>query len=419
MADGRRRDLDGTFIGDAARVRDDHCLVRLDVGDEVHELMPAVEADADRLSALLTDAGPQREQRAIDWACRDCEYTAPGPAGRSGFQECWGALGDRRPEIFDLFSLGTVKADGERLADRLIAQGRTRLADVDPALLVRTDGTPGPTNQRQLIQLHYTPRGEAWVSPDLRAVLDRWTYPLHFIDFETSALAVPYHAGMAPYEQVAFQWSCHTIAEPGATPVHHEWLNRTEAYPNEDFASTLRETIGDTGTPFMWATHERTVLRKIGEQLRRYGRGSDDLVGWCERMGDKDQGHLIDLNAVCRQHFFHPAMGGRTSIKKVLDALWSHDAVMRDRFTAWTGLAAPDGDPYAALPPVVFGDEALVVADGTGAMTAYQEMLYGATRHDEARNAAWADLLKAYCKLDTMAMVLIWDHWRRRVDARA
>ena len=28
--------------------------------------------------------------------------------------------------------------------------------------------------------------------------------------------ALPYHAGMRPYGLVAFQWSCHTVAAPGA-----------------------------------------------------------------------------------------------------------------------------------------------------------------------------------------------------------
>ncbi|MCU0622245.1 MAG: hypothetical protein MUF53_00105, partial [Gemmatimonadaceae bacterium] len=93
------------------------------------------------------------------------------------------------------------------------------------------------------------------------------------------------------------------------------------------------------------------------------------------------------------------------------------DPVLHERFTAWTDLPAPTADPYGALAPVVLGDTTLEVADGTGAVTAYQEMLYGATRHDPERCALWAGLLKAYCRLDTLAMVLVWDHWMR-VTAR-
>ena len=59
------------------------------------------------------------------------------------------------------------------------------------------------------------------------------------------------------------------------------------------------------------------------------------------------------------------------------------------------------------------GARALNVADGTGAMQAYTAMLYGAERGDPVIRAAWEALLLRYCKLDTLAMVLIWDHWLR------
>ena len=41
--------------------------------------------------------------------------------------------------------------------------------------------------------------------------------------------------------------------------------------------------------------------------------------------------------------------------------------------------------------------------------------MFGAERHDAAVQAAWRQLLLEYCKLDTLAMVLIWEHWRRTV----
>jgi len=42
-----------------------------------------------------------------------------------------------------------------------------------------------------------------------------WTYPLHLIDFETAAVAIPFHAGRRPYEQVAFQFSHHVMEADG------------------------------------------------------------------------------------------------------------------------------------------------------------------------------------------------------------
>lgn len=414
-----RRSLEVVFTGDVEAVRTDDFLTLLDADEEVHELLPSITEEADRFAELLPDEGPVRVQRPIDWSCTQCEFAASDRDPRHGFAECWGPLAEPRPEIFDLYAFGTVKVDGERLADRLITEGRVRLADVDPTWLVKKDGTVGTNNQRQLVQLEHARTQRAWRHHALGPTIRGWAYPLHFIDFETSALAVPYHAGMAPYETVAFQWSCHTIPEPGAPPQHREWLNLEDAYPNLDFVRSLREHIGEEGTPLMWSPHERTVLRKIGEQLGRYGHADEGLMAWCATMGDKASGRLVDMHALCRDTFFHPAMGGRTSIKRVLDALWRSDPVLHDRFTAWTGREAPPDDPYAALAPVVLDGTVLQVADGTGAVTAYQEMLYGASKDDAVRRRAWEGLLRAYCALDTLAMVLVWDHWRRTTDGDA
>jgi hypothetical protein len=55
------------------------------------------------------------------------------------------------------------------------------------------------------------------------------------------------------------------------------------------------------------------------------------------------------------------------------------------------------------------------VHEGTGAMRAYQEMMYGADKNDPEKKKMWAGLLQRYCKLDTLSMVLILEHWRRCV----
>ena len=118
-----------------------------------------------------------------------------------------------------------------------------------------------------------------------------------------------------------------------------------------------------------------------------------------------------------RTQYYNPGMRGRTSIKIVLDALWKSDPAMREQFTAWSGLAAGlADDPYRSLPPVEINGVWQDVHEGTGAMLAYQEMMYGADKHDAVVKDQWASLLKQYCKLDTLSMVLIFEHWRRLTD---
>ena len=89
---------------------------------------------------------------------------------------------------------------------------------------------------------------QEWIGDALGRAVAGARFPLHFIDFEAARIAVPHHKGMRPYGQVAFQWSCHTLAAPGEQLMHREHLNLDPVWPNEQFARTLRDAIGDEGT---------------------------------------------------------------------------------------------------------------------------------------------------------------------------
>ena len=47
------------------------------------------------------------------------------------------------------------------------------------------------------------------------------------------------------------------------------------------------------------------------------------------------------------------------------------------------------------------------------AARAYQEMLYGVSRHNEVLKEQWRRLLLQYCELDTAARVMVWLHWTK------
>ncbi len=75
-------------------------------------------------------------------------------------------------------------------------------------------------------------------------------------------------------------------------------------------------------------------------------------------------------------------------------------------------------NPYDTLPALPFGnpdeeETEEVVTEGAGAMRAYQEMLYGVSRHNEVLKEQWRRLLLQYCELDTAAMVMVWAHWTK------
>jgi hypothetical protein len=276
---------------------------------------------------------------------------------------------------------------------------------------IDANAKPGGVGTRQRRQIEYTRRADVYVSKDLRGHVNVLTGPMYFIDFETSRLALPYHAGMRPYGLVTFQWSCHAVASPGETPTHAEWLNDRDVWPNQSFAESLRRAIGDDGPVLVWSPFEGSTMDEIIRDLARFGRDEPELVDWIR---DVIEHRIVDLHEWARCDYYHPGMRGRTSIKVVLDALWKSDVMLRHQFEKWTGYTVdPTGDPYSGLPPAVIGGKIVDVHEGTGAMTAYQEMMYGAHSHDPAERAKWRQLLLQYCSLDTLSMVLIFEHWRR------
>jgi hypothetical protein len=130
---------------------------------------------------------------------------------------------------------------------------------------------------------------------------------------------------------------------------------------------------------------------------------------------------MVDMCDIAKRSYFHPKMKGRLSLKFVLPAVWETNESLHTQFGKYYRRDA-DGrlfDPYDTLPQLPFGNPEMeedsetdeVVREGTGAMRAYQEMLYGLSRNDESRKEQWRRLLLQYCELDTAAMVMVWMHW--------
>jgi hypothetical protein len=303
---------------------------------------------------------------------------------------------------------------------------------VDEDALKNGKGELGTWGERRRIQIRKTREKREWFSSSMKEKLDSWDYPLWFIDFETTINALPFHKGMRPYELVAFQWSCHRVDNPGARPVHGEWINLEKGFPNFKFAESLMAHIGDMGTPLMWATHENTVLKKVLEQMDTIGHRNDELRDWLFRMTSESkggkklrEGRLVDMCDFTLKNYFHPDMKGSNSLKKVLPAIWRNNRYLHaiEWFREYVKYVKHDDkeialDPYDTLGDNVreLGDEEMptaVVRDGTGAMRAYYDMTFGECAGDPAARDAWKAKLLKYCELDTMSMVIAWTHWIR------
>jgi hypothetical protein len=175
------------------------------------------------------------------------------------------------------------------------------------------------------------------------------------------------------------------------------------------------EFVGSGGTVFMWATHKNRILSPVLRQLAARGYRNDELEAWIGgmvRQTPLHPGRLVGLNRLTQQHYFHPLMKGRTSIKVVCDALWKTNPALRTAFPEY--VKRGNGEilsPYASLPPLQINGTTVSVAEGTGAIRAYEAMVYGVERNDPAVQEKWKRLLLQYCKLDSLSMYLVWQHW--------
>ncbi len=405
---------------------DDQLLKLMPLNDKVLEFEARIAEYADVfLDILNNDLECPQELYTINKDCKSCEFRGNEQDHRDGFNECWGARATPDPHVFDLYYGGTVGGTKSPLINELIVVGKTGLFDFQEEDFVKKDGTTGSRGTRQLIQYQNTRDDKEWFSDSLRGELEKCEYPLHFIDFETYAGAIPMHKGLRPYEMLSFQWSCHTVNHPGAKPIHKEWINTENSFPGFRFAKSLMEAIGGEGTPLMWATHENTALCGVLKQMAAMDYRNPELKNWLLRI-TKDKatdrpGRLLDMNAFTLRHYFHPSMKGKTSIKKTLPAVWNHHPYLHqiEWFKKYFQVSE-DGhviDPYEALKNIFAAntEEHIlagmeleeVVNEGSAAMKAYQDMLYGDA---ETREKLKRQLL-SYCELDTMAMVMIWTHW--------
>ena len=372
--------------------------------------------------------------------CKGCEFCNKyEPEKLSGFDECWSeALGEEYdPDARHMFSVWNY-----RKSDKLIQDGIFTIDD----LFASADHFKD-LNERQQLQVQKTTEKDKseWFNDNLPEVMNEWKYPLHFIDFETCTVAVPFYSGYRPYEQIAFQFSCHTVHEDGEI-VHDEWiLAEPGVFPNFEFVKELKRILGeDEGAIFRYSHHENTVLRQIQKQMEeqdpeRYWEWIewiDTITQWEDDEGNRHNGYrnMVDLWTVLKKHYYHPLMRGSNSIKAVLPAIFQTSKVIRKKYsnpldfglnlngmilwqkTSETGIVQ---DPYKLLPDkfqeLDLGMNELVlddgqISDGAAAMVAFAKMQF--TEMSEEERTALKDALLQYCELDTLAMVMIWEHWK-------
>jgi hypothetical protein len=276
---------------------------------------------------------------------------------------CWRTMPS--PNVYDLRLMKPAKA--EELCERGVVTFEDYRADC---------AKPTPFRKRQI---ECADTDEPYVDLDaLGAYLDRFTYPLAFLDFETTNPAVPLYDGTRPYEQVPFQYSLHVQERPDAPVVHKEFLATGDGNPRRELAEALVRDMPASSTLIAYnAQFEKGVIRSLAKEF-------DDLALELTAMLD----HVEDLIEPFNKGWcYQRGMGGSTSIKHVLPALFPDDPELN----------------YAALEGVHKGDEASLAF----------AQLSGMERDERERTRR--NLLD-YCRLDTLAMVRIFEKLNEAAD---
>lgn len=204
----------------------------------------------------------------------------------------------------------------------------------------------------------------------IKEFLNNLTYPLYFLDFETYQQSIPKFDGISPYMQIPFQYSLHYIEKEDGELLHKEFLAEPNIDPRRSLAERLVEDIPkDTCVLAYNMMFEKMVIKNLASL---YPDLSFHLMNIYYNMQDL-------MVVFQKRDYYTKEMYGSYSIKYVLPALFPND---------------PELD-YHNLDLIHNGGEASNSYAILGELS------------QEEQNKVKESLLK-YCKLDTYAMVKIW-----------
>ena len=207
--------------------------------------------------------------------------------------------------------------------------------------------------------------------PKIKEFLDTIKYPINFFDFETFQNAIPRFDNQRPYAQMPFQYSLHILHEDG-TLEHKEFLGDENSDPRRVLSEQMLKDITPKGSIVVYnQSFEKTQIRNLAQLY-------SDLQEQLLALNDR----VIDLaHPFQYKYYYHPKFNGRYSIKVVLPTLFPND----------------DELDYKKLGTIQNGGDAMDTF-------ASLHLLKDESKLDEIKK----DLL-AYCRLDTLAMVRIWE----------
>ncbi len=401
-----------------------------------------------------------QEDTYLNWptqfsACKNCEFKAiqeqENEGLKSGFKHCFSKqLHWKEDDFYKPNAMQIWNFRGKTLME----ENRMLMEQVtEEDISVKPEAGKISTSERQWIQVEKAVSNDTSIYVEKEALkqeMNQWKFPLHFIDFETSTVALPFTAGRKPYEQVAFQFSHHQYNQDGSIEHKNQFISNTPGeFPNFIFARALKEAIGtDQGTVFKYAPHENSIINAIINQLEESTeKDKNEIINFLKSISKSTnnqanawEGHrnMVDMCKVVKDYYYNPHTNGSNSIKAVLPASLNSSTYLKAKYSQTIGTIEvssynfPDQyiwlkmekgqviNPYKTLPKLFENwqenelEETISnienVADGGAALTAYAKLQY-VDMSEKERNEITNGLLK-YCELDTLAMVMIYEHFK-------
>lgn len=377
-----------------------------------------------------------REVPEIGLKCKECEFRIEKDRAakgvKSGFNECWRSHMETddpsQTHLFDLIGPGTQQWIEQGIYDqRDISQDNI----MSPEQIAKGKGRLSQ-QMRQSLQIHKAqahPIPDQIIRPDLFEELERWEYPLHFLDFEAGNYAVPIRKNRSPYDLVIFQFSCHTLYRDGSLK-HHQFITEpNNGYPNYELIRALKKVPQiKEGTIVQYSNFERHALKTIRRELIREQKNVPDaeqLIGWLTSLINRnDSSHhespyIADLSRLVKNFYYNSEMENSLSIKDVLRSVMDHSNFLKKKYSRtyssdnfddmiwWQSNGEGRArNPYSLLRET--GDSP--ISRGTEAMVVYGKMIARELSAEELQ--AYKNALLKYCELDTLAMVMIYQHWQ-------
>ncbi len=194
-------------------------------------------------------------------------------------------------------------------------------------------------------------------------------YPLFFFDFETIMYGVPEFDFSRPYQQIPFQYSLHVLFGMNQPALHKAFLGDGILDPRPELIEQMIRDLGSSGSIVTWnMSFEKTIIAKLAIDFPDY---HEELMAIHAR--------IVDLMTPFRPGkaiVFSEAFEGSYSIKNILPVL---------------------------VPELSYKN--LTIQEGGTA-----SFMYGQMRQLEpsVQEQLRQDLL-AYCHVDTLAMLKIWE----------